>query len=156
MSTLYVDNLQPNLGTGVSIPGHVVQVVSTSSNTTTTMGTANTWTAATDLSVSITPKFSNSKIMIIANVDFDANAANRLQWFTIYRDSTNIGNASNGFSANTAAGSRLQGVAGMNYLDSPNTTSPTTYSVYSKNNSTSTYINLYGSVSTITVMEIAQ
>ena len=27
MSTLYVDNLQPNLGSGVSIPGHVVQTV---------------------------------------------------------------------------------------------------------------------------------
>ena len=156
MSTLYVDNLQPNLGSGVHASGHVVQVVSTSSNTSTAMGTANTWTAATDLSVSITPKFSNSKIMIIANVDFDANAANRLQWFTIFRDSTNLGDAVNGFSANVSAGSRLQGVAGMNYLDSPNTTSLTTYYVYSKNNGTSTYINLYGSKSTITVMEIAQ
>ena len=33
MSTLYVDNLQPNLGSGVSIPGHVIQTANAPENT---------------------------------------------------------------------------------------------------------------------------
>lgn len=161
-SIIKVDQIQladgstPTAGDlGLNVTGAVLQVQSTSTNTTTVIGTANTWTAATDLNVSITPKFATSKILIVANVDYDANAAGRMQWFTLYRDSTNLGEASNGFSAHTSSGARLQSEAGMNYLDSPNTTSSITYSVYTKCNSTSTYVNLYGSVSTITVMEIA-
>jgi len=167
MSKIYVDEILPKdnatvdgsklsaLPSSAMPTGSVIQVQSTSTNTTTVIGTANTWTAPTDLNVSITPKFATSKILIVANVDYDANAAGRMQWFTLYRDSTNLGEATNGFSANTSSGGRLQGEAGMNYLDSPNTTSSITYSVYTKCNSTSTYVNLYGSYSTITVMEIA-
>jgi len=162
MSKIYVDEILPKdnakiTAADLQLPaGSVIQVQSTSTNTPTTINATQTWTAATNFYVSITPKFATSKILIVANVDYDANAAGRMQWFTLYRDSTNLGNVNNGFSANTSSGSRLQGEAGMNYLDSPNTTSSITYSVYTKCNSTPTYVNLYGSYSTITVMEIAQ
>lgn len=162
MSKIYVDEILPKdnakiTAADLQLPaGSVIQVQSTSTSTTTTIGTANTWTAATDLNVTITPKFATSKILVVANVDYDANAAGRMQWFTLYRGSTNLGQASNGMSVHISSAARLQGEAGMNYLDSPNTTSAVTYTVYTKCNSTSTYVNLYGSQSTITVMEIAQ
>ena len=134
--------------------GSVLQVVSASTGTTTTIGTT-AWVSATNLLVSITPKFANSKIMVTANVDFDANTANRIQWFSLFRGSTNLGDSGNGFSSNVADSGRMQSTIGMSYLDSPNTTSSTTYQVYSKVNSNYAYINLYGSHSTITVTEIA-
>lgn len=66
MSTLYVDNLQPNLGSQVEIPdlkplaGSVVQV---KSNTHTTFdGTANAWTDV--VTQTITPKYDNSLIIV--------------------------------------------------------------------------------------------
>jgi len=155
MSTLEVKAIQAPTGFDLQMPaGAVIQVVSATTGTTTTIGTT-AWVAATNLLVNITPKFATSKIMVTANVDFDANTANRIQWFSLFRGSTNLGSAGNGFNANVAASGRIQSTAGMSYLDSPNTTSSTTYQVYSKVNSNYAYINLYGSYSTITVMEIA-
>lgn len=62
MSTLYVDNLAPNLGSGVLIPGHVVQYKSAQNNTTTTLtpGSGD----FTVLSLTFTPKSSNSIIRV--------------------------------------------------------------------------------------------
>jgi hypothetical protein len=55
MSTLYVDNLQPNLGSRVSIPGHVIQVVKWNPvvNTTTTVD-SSTWVDLATTSMSFT------------------------------------------------------------------------------------------------------
>ena len=66
MSTLYVDNLEPNLGSQVEIPdlkpltGSVVQI---KSNTHTTFdSTANAWTDV--VTQTITPKYDNSLIIV--------------------------------------------------------------------------------------------
>ena len=44
MSTLYVDNLEPNLGSRVLAAGHVVQVVQATHTTQTELTTTATWT----------------------------------------------------------------------------------------------------------------
>lgn len=60
MSTLYVDNLQPNLGTGVSIPGHVIGVAHGVSSTFSTNSTGETLV----VEVSYTPKVTGSRLLI--------------------------------------------------------------------------------------------
>ena len=64
MSTLFVDTInEKTSGNGIAIPGHVVQVVSTSKLT--DLVQPSSFTDVTGLlSVTITPKFSNSKILI--------------------------------------------------------------------------------------------
>jgi len=70
MSTLYVDNLQPNLGSRVMAAGHVVQVVhsdgsSASSNAT----TSTSYTEFnSSLRTSITPTSASSKILVIGGL----------------------------------------------------------------------------------------
>ena len=79
MSTLYTDNIRANnasqitLPTGQKIvgtdaasivaPGHVIQIVDATGATETSTSSNNTW-VATNASVSITPKFNNSKIYL--------------------------------------------------------------------------------------------
>lgn len=62
MSTLYVDNLQPNLGSRVMAAGHVVQVV-TAETTTETVNNTTSYVDTT-LSASITPTSASSKILV--------------------------------------------------------------------------------------------
>ena len=71
MSTLAVNTIQAQTGTTVSIPtgqifqapGHVIQMVDATGATQTSVTSNNTW-VATNASVSITPKFNNSKIYL--------------------------------------------------------------------------------------------
>tara|TARA_R110000868_G_scaffold408954_1_gene693377 strand:+ start:448 stop:936 length:489 start_codon:yes stop_codon:yes gene_type:complete len=64
-STLFVDAIEPNLSSGVHIPGHVVQVVKASSTASTSLSSpaVDTWTSVNP-SISITPKYNNSMIII--------------------------------------------------------------------------------------------
>ena len=70
MSTLYVDNLQPNLGNAVHAAGHVVQVVkpSITASGTVSIGAGST-TALVD-TFSITKKFASSNVLIMLNLGY--------------------------------------------------------------------------------------
>ena len=71
MSTLAVNTIQAQTGSTVSVPtgqiltaqGHVIQMVDATGGTQTAVTANNTW-VATNASVSITPKFNNSKIYL--------------------------------------------------------------------------------------------
>ena len=71
MSTLAVNTIQAQTGTTVSVPtgqilqapGHVIQMIDATGATQTATVSNNTW-VATNASVSITPKFNNSKIYL--------------------------------------------------------------------------------------------
>jgi hypothetical protein len=135
--------------------GTVLQVVTA----TTTSGTSTTSSTfqATGLTVSITPKFSTSKIFIIAS--FNLNISGSAQWgdFTLYKNSTNLG-ATNGFGGiYINGGTDNHTPCALNYLDSPATTSSVSYTIYIKNrnNSTLTRFDPDTQTSVITVMEIA-
>ena len=69
MSTLYVDNLQPNLGSQVEIPDfkpHAGMQIQHKQNTHTTFdSTANVWTDV--VTQTITPKYDNSLIIVRYN-----------------------------------------------------------------------------------------
>ena len=156
-STLTVDNIVgATTASTVHAPGHVIQVQSVASSAQLTLSSTNTW-VATGIQLNITPKFSNSKIYIVANIDFDANAANRILFTSIFRnDSVNLGQATNGFNASMSSGGRMMSSVGINHLYSPATTSAVNYEVYARCNNQPTYINLYGGVCGLTLMEIAQ
>lgn len=73
MSTLYVDNLQPNLGSGVIVPNHPIQIVQElrvgSKDASSGTGIVNTTQSYVDvMSASITTKAANSKILCSVNI----------------------------------------------------------------------------------------
>ena len=146
MSTLSVDNFQGltsnviNMSSGqvIYMPGSVLQVqqayLNTTFSTTTTMASGGA--VITGLSVTITPKKSSSKmlLMCVLNVDGTSTVTQAYSWLA--RGSTKIG-------AGAPSGSRIgiggrfyyadnnvSGMIPMNFLDSPGTTSPITYNVY--------------------------
>lgn len=182
MSTLYVDNLQPNLGSQVEIPnlkplaGSVVQVVSAEkSDTFLTTATVSGGWADTGLSVTITPNSSTSKIAVFANVMLGVDS-NSFVYMRLVRDNTPIfvGNtvgsrpSVSGVYYDASGNNGFMGTSGVSGLDAPSTTSSVTYKIQmATSGGTSSYMNRSvrdsnfanydprGS-SQITVMEIAQ
>jgi hypothetical protein len=110
--------------------GSVLQVVQGTTNTNTTI-TSTTY-ADTTLTASITPSASSSKILVIVSQSFliyreTTSAGGKIR---IVRSSTSIAESSDlpAINAATAGGSVFyRGNWGMSYLDSPSTTSSTTY-----------------------------
>ena len=97
--------------------------------------TTSTSFVTTGISLDITPKNANSQIFITTtNAAYnDANTAHT--YFTIYRDSTNLGSSSNGLSlmsAGSSSASARWNPFTITYLDHPNTTSQVTYALYWK------------------------
>ena len=137
--------------------GKILQVVNGISNTNTST-TGNTF-IDTGITASITPLFANSKIMIFVSVSaVYKNGSNSSIGLTVLRGSSEIIRfADNGLSYNgTTAANQTSG--SINYLDSPATTSATTYKVQMKNGSGSggsVSINDGNVYSSITLMEIA-
>ena len=145
--------------------GAVLQVVSTTK--TDTFSTASiTFVDVTGLSVSITPTSATSKILVIATVPV-GHASSRVARVNLVRNSTTINQPtpSQTFSATKngyiATGDTTSS-ADFHYLDSPATTSSTTYKIQCCTNAGdfAMYVgNRTGqdmnSPSTITVMEIA-
>jgi hypothetical protein len=154
--------------------GSVLQVLQAAKTDTQSTSSA-TFGDITGLSVSITPTSISSKILVTASVSRGTDT-NQITNFQFMRDSTAIG-------IGDTAGSRVRatmsmyfgssdavshiGTATMTYLDSPATTSATTYKVQFRSQAGGqiSYINRNSSdgdgstvprtISTITVMEIA-
>jgi hypothetical protein len=145
--------------------GKILQVVSATKTDTFSTG-ATTYQDITGLSVTITPTATSSKIMVFASVFASASSANTT-FFGLLRDSTDIARSttatslnSSGFMADTGATQAFN--VGIQFLDTPNTTSSTVYKVSMRQHTGGTaWVNRrsvddgFGGVSTITVMEVA-
>ena len=159
--------------------GTILQVVSKNAvNPYAQAVTANTWLTypGSEMALSITPRFATSKVLIIASITIGANANNAGYRFT--RGGTPIG-------VGSAQGTRQRGSAitgwlntadtnhtfrtvTQQFLDSPATTSATTYNIDIMGESTIVYLNRSGAytdnttvysatyTSNLTLMEIAQ
>jgi len=134
--------------------GSVLQVVSTSSVPTYT-STSST-NSATPITASITPTSATSKILItVTGGILYGSTTNSQFWLTLYRGGSNIGTGNRGMQQNWVNGASWQGPINISYLDSPATTSSTTYTLYGATNGT-VYINSGDTATaTITLMEIA-
>lgn len=138
--------------------GSVLQVVS--ANLTTQQTYSSSTASASSLTASITPKSSSSKILVMVSV----NGINRQTTDTglnlwLYRGGSSI--AHFGRQVMRIAGNSAESwdaTSSINYLDSPSTTSSTTYTIWGASSSNSGFalFNHSGiTTSTITLMEIA-
>ena len=150
--------------------GKVLQVVSTLKTDTFSSSTTATFTDITGMSVSITPTSATSKIMVFVNLSAASTYNTQLTTWRLMRDSTAI-------CVGDAAGSRTQTTSTENgsdlncqlgstamFLDSPATTSATTYKCQLWITAGTFYLNrspndgngnnITRTASTITVMEI--
>jgi len=147
----------PAGGNPQAAPSKVLQVIQ-SAQSIQVSSNSNSF-ISTGLSASITPLFSTSKIYIIISSTI-ANTGNGQGNFTIYRNSTNLGGGSSGQASfqqtYSSSGYQFFPII-MSYLDSPATTSSTTYTAYyqTQSGSTNTYFGSNNQLSTITLMEIA-
>ena len=145
----------PNSTTQAS-SGVVLQVVNATTNS--TSSTTSTSFVASNLAVTITPKFSTSKILVLCGVSITNTTNSGVSNATIYRgSSTNLAGGTSALSTYQMVGSTYVWIpSSICVIDSPATTSATTYTAYfSSGGSSTAFINNSGSVSTITVMEIA-
>ena len=143
--------------------GNVIQVVSNIVNSNTTyFSTSSTSFVSTGFSVTITPTSSSSKILLLHSVIVENANTNIGAAFTIYRGATNLATGTSPASLGQLRGSGayIDVNLCMNFLDSPATTSATTYTVYMSTQSATAYygINTSGANSnmlTFIAMEIA-
>jgi hypothetical protein len=159
MTTLYVDNIAPNLASKISAPdiqlptGSVIQVVSeeTQNTQTTTSGSF----VSANHSITITPTSSSSKIYVGWTAGIYTDTAGGGGRTTIYRGATQLGEPTQGFTylylPDSSGGAQIHG----QYLDSPNTTDPVTYYVYFNSFAGTLYYGVNGGSRVITAMEIA-
>lgn len=147
--------------------GKVLQVVS-ATKTDTFTSTSGTYTDITGLSVSITPSATSSKIMVFVNLTGNGSPAVNGSFYQLVRGSTAIAIGDTAAGKTSASGTMYLNDAGQqtstsfSHLDSPATTSATTYKVQGLIPSGTFYINRSSgdggstarTVSTITVMEI--
>ena len=145
-----------NLASGATAGfGKVLQVVTATDSTQRTTTSTSFVTASNTLSVSITPSSASNKIFITVtgNLYIDANGGYGLA--TIFRGATNLGDATYGMASVYAASSTVIGSMSMSVLDSPSTTSATTYQVYIKRyGGNNVYIQEPVGKSSITAFEI--
>lgn len=136
------------LGAGGSGGGKVLQVVSTTKTDTFTT-TSTSWTDITGLSQAITPSATTSKILVHYKVSLIGTTGTYMASVQLLRGATaiDVGAAASSRSPATLSGNNNQDVyclqtgAGQ-YLDSPATTSATTYKFQGKVQSGGTlYIN---------------
>jgi hypothetical protein len=168
-------------GHKLHVPGSVVQVISKTSS----VPYSNSVTGNTtfydfpnnDLRIEITPKFSTSKLLLMASVTVGGTSSNSLSVrFTKNGSPVGVGNANGSRPVATAYTGFTTGADGnhaartvpMNFLDSPETSSLITYNIQGCAESSTLQWNrtpnypdsnvVYGAtfISTFTVMEIAQ
>jgi len=143
--------------------GQVIQVVTATDSTARNSNSTSFVTASNTLSVTITPSSASNKILVIVDGGGNASGDDNVLVSTIYRGATNLGESTGGLGSgvNGIDGvGALSGMFAMHILDSPSTTSATTYQVYAKNAGSggTWYLNRNrtsgNSKSSITVMEI--
>lgn len=135
--------------------GAVLQVVNTSYGTQTSNSTSTP--ADTGLTLSITPKYATSKILVMANIGGLYKENNTRIVLTLLRNgSTLSGMEYYGAFTNTVTFNDA-GSSSIDILDAPATTSTVTYKVqfYSGANIAAAFVQTAGSTSTLTLMEIA-
>ena len=152
--------IQPNFHSSTTFPaGHVIQTVYSSSAT--NESTTSTSFVNTSFAATITPTSSSSKILVTVNASLFSNTADRHAVAGIFRgDVSGTGLGSGTYDIGSAYGgnSNSKGYVCCSILDSPSTTSATTYTVGLRRNGSSgiVYINVNAERSTMVLQEIAQ
>ena len=151
-STLKVNTLESASGTTITVPtgkkivgtdtasiyapGTCVQMVSLSDTTVTRAASSSTSFVASNITNTITPKFSNSKIIarVATSINNNTNSANSIV-VTFYRkigtgSFSNIRSGDWGITQGYGAASRIQVPCIAEIVDAPATTDAVTYTLY--------------------------
>lgn len=151
-STLRINNLDTATGSTITIPtgkslvgtdtasiyapGTVVQIVSLSDTTVTRAASSSSSFVASNITNTITPKFSNSKIIarVATSINNNTNSASTIV-YTFYRSIgggsfSNIRSGDWGIGQAYGAASRIQVPCIAEIVDAPATTSAVTYTLY--------------------------
>jgi len=134
--------------------GSVIQVVNATYST--QVSTTSQSFIDTGLTATITPKFATSKILVILSQNgVTTSATNIGVAISLYRNASSLGTVINYAQYGTAS---TDASVGTTYLDSPATTSATTYKTqFAKTTGTSgtAYVNSDSGLSSFTLLEIA-
>ena len=160
-SILKVDKIQLPDGSaptasdlGVDVSGSVVQVKEQIIDS--GFQTTSSSFVATGVSISITPKYANSKIIFMADPQISIYPASSSIYVTVYRDGVNLGGTYNG-ELYSSSGGDLWAKQPFLFVDAPNTTSQVTYQFYiRRNGGEADLIGSSGNVSYMVLQEIAQ
>jgi len=168
MSQLKVNSIVPVNGLPAGSSGGIIQVKQTVKTDEFSNTTQDSFFDVTGINVSITPSSNSNKILIVINLE--VSAPNELCIFRLLRGSTvinvsTVGSSLNGFGMVDgeaySTSNRCTEDVTCTFLDSPATTSSTTYKIQCQKNGGSTMRlnrrNLNGSVgftSQITAMEV--
>jgi glycine cleavage system regulatory protein len=130
--------------------------------------TSSTYTDLTGLSVSITPSSASSKVLVMMQISVGHSTVGSADRITLVRDSTAIFEGTNGTDNGTIAWNNQDAFSSNStipltvvYLDSPATTSATTYKAQLKTSVGTLYVNRSGAggnscgTCSITVMEVS-
>jgi hypothetical protein len=135
--------------------GKILQVLQQTYSTATSNGTETY--ADTGITLNITPSSASSKVLIFVTVAGMYRSANDCSArFQVMRGASSIHEFEKNI-MNSGGVANQSGTTVTNYLDSPATTSATTYKVQFRRNPAgggTIYINLSDSISTITLMEV--
>jgi hypothetical protein len=115
-----------------------------------TTATSSWEDCSTTITQAITMSASDSKVLVMAT--FTGQSGSQDNAGTIFRDSTNLGDATWGMGRNYGANDFAN--YGFIYLDAPGDTSAHTYTVKIYASGGTTYMNRYGIQGQITVMEV--
>lgn len=188
MGTVFVDNLEPQSGTSLTLGasgdtvsltsgaktsgfGKVGQIVQTVTGTEFSTSATTSFSAVTDLSASITPTTTSSKIFITCTV-CAGNAGTGSGLFQLRRDASliypnrGVTNYYDGFMLYDSTDDNVTRTNTVQFLDSPSSTSSLSYQLYGKSSGAgTTHVNRSGNnnasqgysmkmQSVITLMEI--
>ena len=128
--------------------GKILQVIGVTKTDTFSHNTTS-WVDITDMTVSITPSAVSSKIYVTSSIACGQRGYTSYMWIKLVRDSTDVfvGDAAGSRNQVTVSGGMGDDYsqmtqAAISYIDSPNTTSATTYKLQMKcQNTDAQYIN---------------
>ena len=127
--------------------GKILQVVQNTTTTTTTLTDTTTLTLVTDLNVAITPSATSSKILVMMSCGGMIKGVTNAMRLDMLRDTTTVVSRNRQAYYSGGATDWIPMPFHLNYLDSPSTTSATTYTFkvsMGASSSTGTQINPSG------------
>ncbi len=148
-----------NGGTGATSfsPGKILQIIGAETSTETS--SSSTTYADTSLTATITPSSASSKILVLVHqTSIMKNSSDNGGKLQLLRGSSALKMFENDFGRDGSSGLNIVGGTGIVYLDSPSTTSATTYKTQlacSVTAAASIVVQHNNSVSTMTLMEVS-
>ena len=134
--------------------GKINQAITSVDQTQRTTTSTSFVLGSSTLTVDITPSASSSKILVLFNTNWGNSSSGISTWGTIFRDSTDLGSASDKGLCHHYSNSGNRSNASCVVLDSPSSTSALTYQFRFRVASGTAQINYDACEGSITVMEV--